>query len=200
MCDLPCRVNEFNVSALMGCALPFHSTLQFVRLVHTMRLDSLWAFLGPMQQSGAPLPRSTLVQRCCNDAALLEFVCQAAQQAASPTWLSFYGVVVCEVIAAVPKVCFLYGKSLSSQQGYQSQSEEHSNVSDVRWLFSFMQVTEDAVARLLPFFLNGLKAATPKEQRMATYMIIMQLISRSTPAPQLFNGALQNTDTFICCV
>ena len=55
-----------------------------------------------------------------------------------------------------------------------------------------MQVTEDAIARLLPFILNGLKAAAPKEQRMATYMIIMQLITRSTPAPQLFNGALQN--------
>ncbi len=55
------------------------------------------------------------------------------------------------------------------------------------------QVTEDAIARLLPFILNGLKATCPKEQRMATYMIIMQLISRSTPAPQLFNGALQDT-------
>lgn len=105
---MPCystrRVNEHNVNALMGCALPYHSTLQFVRLVQTMRLDGLWTFLGPMQQSGAPLPRSTLVQRCLNDVALLEFICQAAQHAASPGWLSFYGVLLCEVIDAVPKV------------------------------------------------------------------------------------------------
>lgn len=105
------RVNETNVSALMSCALPYHSTLQFVRLVQTMRLGGLWTFLAPMQQSGAPLPRTTLVQRCCTDAALLQFVCQAAQQAASPAWLSFYGVVVCEVIAAVPKVRSFKGHS-----------------------------------------------------------------------------------------
>jgi U3 small nucleolar RNA-associated protein 10 len=98
------RVNELNVDMLMSCALPYHGTVQFVRLVQTMRLDGIWAFLAPMQQSGAPLPRSSLVQRCCADAALMEFICKAAQQASSPAWLSFYGVVVSEVIPALPQV------------------------------------------------------------------------------------------------
>ncbi len=53
-------------------------------------------------------------------------------------------------------------------------------------------MTEDAIAQLLPFVLEGLKGSSPKEQRMATYMIVMQLIAKSTPAPQLFNGALQS--------
>ncbi len=53
----------------MGAALVYHETHQFVRLVQIMPLDprGTWAFLAPMQKSGAPLPRATLVRRCLND-------------------------------------------------------------------------------------------------------------------------------------
>ena len=93
----------------MACALPYHSTLHFVRLVQAMRLEGAWAFMAPMQRSGAPMPRSMLAQRCMADAALLEAVCRAAQQAAeSPTgcamWMSFYSVLVSEVLTKLPKV------------------------------------------------------------------------------------------------
>lgn len=33
VCCLVCRVQERNVDALMACALPYHATPQFVRLV-----------------------------------------------------------------------------------------------------------------------------------------------------------------------
>lgn len=92
------------MDALMACALPYHGTLQFVRLVQTMTLSGTWTFLAPMQQSGAVLPRASLVQRCCTDAALLDFVCKAAQQSTSPAWMSFFGVLVSEVVTALPKV------------------------------------------------------------------------------------------------
>ncbi len=63
-----CSVHEHNQEALMGAALVYHETHQFVRLVQIMPLErSTWAFLVPMQRSGAPLPRATLVQRCLND-------------------------------------------------------------------------------------------------------------------------------------
>ena len=93
----------------MACALPYHSTLHFVRLVQAMRLEGTWSFMAPMQRSGAPMPRSMLAQRCMTDAALLESVCRAAQQAAaSPTgcnmWMSFYSVLVSEVLTKLPKV------------------------------------------------------------------------------------------------
>lgn len=52
----------------MVCALPYHATGEFVRLVQIMPLDgTIWAFLRPMQKSGAPLPRPVLVRRCAND-------------------------------------------------------------------------------------------------------------------------------------
>ena len=95
----------------MACALPYHDTLRFVRLVQSARLAGAWAFLAPMQRSGAPLPRGTLVQRCCTDAALLERACRGAQQQAavaggnaSAAWMSFYAVLLCEVLAAQPRV------------------------------------------------------------------------------------------------
>lgn len=61
-------VHEHNVDSLMLAALPFHATNQFVRLVQLMRLrGTLFEFLEPMQESGAALPRSTLVLRCLTD-------------------------------------------------------------------------------------------------------------------------------------
>lgn len=53
----------------MLAALPYHETEQFVRLVQALRLEprSRWAFLEPMQASGAPAPREALVLRCITD-------------------------------------------------------------------------------------------------------------------------------------
>ena len=65
---LCCSVHERNQDALIGMALVYHETHQFVRLVQIMPLEhSIWQFLTPMQRSGAPLPRATLVQRCIGD-------------------------------------------------------------------------------------------------------------------------------------
>jgi hypothetical protein len=69
----------------------------------------LWAWLAPMQASGAPLPREQLAQRCAGDPALLRFVADAAQAAgghAAPArapLLPFFAVLACEVLAALPQ-------------------------------------------------------------------------------------------------
>ena len=56
------------MDALMAAALPYHATNQFVRVVQVTRIEhTIWAFLRPMQKSGAALPRSNLVQRSLND-------------------------------------------------------------------------------------------------------------------------------------
>lgn len=52
----------------MRSFLVYHETTQFVRVVQTMPLaGTMWAWLQPMQKSGAPMPRKTLVQRCVKD-------------------------------------------------------------------------------------------------------------------------------------
>ncbi len=69
----------------------------------------LWAWLAPMQASGAPLPREQLAQRCAGDPALLRFVADAAAAAggrAAPArapLLPFFAVLACETLAALPQ-------------------------------------------------------------------------------------------------
>ncbi|KAG2433890.1 hypothetical protein HXX76_008243 [Chlamydomonas incerta] len=124
------RANERNVDALLTAALSYHATNEFVRLVQTLALGppgSLWGWLAKMQTSGASLPRELLAQRAANDKQLLIFVCRAAGRLggggaaaatdaaataaggalagfASRTFLSFYAVLLCEVLAVLPAV------------------------------------------------------------------------------------------------
>ncbi|PNH06163.1 hypothetical protein TSOC_007476 [Tetrabaena socialis] len=111
------KANERNVDALLTAALPYHATNEFVRLVQTLAIGvpgSLWGWLAKMQSSGAALPRDLLAQRCANDRQLLLFVCKAAGQlggasdsglrAHSRTFLSFYAVLLCEVLAVLSSI------------------------------------------------------------------------------------------------
>ena len=61
-----------------------------------------------------------------------------------------------------------------------------------------MQVEEKTVAQLLPYLLPGLKAKDRPEYQLATYMLLMRLITRCSPSPQLFNG-VQRHDVLTLC-
>ena len=51
------------------------------------------------------------------------------------------------------------------------------------------QVDAKVVTQLLPILLSGLKKQSHTEYQLATYMLLMRLITRCSLAPQLFNGA-----------
>jgi hypothetical protein len=64
----PGRVHEHNLAALFAAALPYHATPEFARLAAVCGLKgTIWEWLAPIQDSGAPLPRPSLVQRCVRD-------------------------------------------------------------------------------------------------------------------------------------
>ena len=44
------------------------------------------------------------------------------------------------------------------------------------------------MAQLLPYITDGLRASGPGDFRLATYMIVMRLVSVAVPAPQLRDG------------
>ena len=68
----------------MTCALPYHSTPDFVKLVQLANLEGTsFYFLKHVKERGAAPPRDQLVARCVNDAAFLSFVCDAAAASAS---------------------------------------------------------------------------------------------------------------------
>ena len=68
----------------MTCALPYHSTTDFVKLVQLANLEGTsFYFLKHVKERGAAPPRDQLVARCVNDPAFLSFVCDAAAASAS---------------------------------------------------------------------------------------------------------------------
>jgi U3 small nucleolar RNA-associated protein 10 len=90
--------------------LPYHETTLFVRIVKILHLNKTkWQFLKGVQQTGAAPPRLVLVQRCINDAAVLNAICDAAIKVSravskSRTIASFSAIIVMEMLAAVPSV------------------------------------------------------------------------------------------------
>jgi hypothetical protein len=80
-----CRVHVYNVNDLLLCALPYHATPEFARLLVLLQLKgSAWEWLTPGQQSGAPPPREAIVRRCVNDhVSVCATTCTARLQAVS---------------------------------------------------------------------------------------------------------------------
>jgi U3 small nucleolar RNA-associated protein 10 len=78
------KIHVYNVDAAITCALPYHSTPEFVKLVQLSNLEgSQFYFLKHVKEKGAAPPRDQLVVRCSHDGAFLSFVCQAAAASAS---------------------------------------------------------------------------------------------------------------------
>jgi U3 small nucleolar RNA-associated protein 10 len=68
------RVNEVFVDELIVSILPYHDTLPFVRMVQIVFFSdaSRWSFLFErVKQSGSPLSRTLLAQRCTVDSTIL---------------------------------------------------------------------------------------------------------------------------------
>jgi U3 small nucleolar RNA-associated protein 10 len=147
------------VSELLLCALPYHSTPEFARLVALLSLDGTpWAWLGPCQASGAPPPRELLVARCTSDHALLREIARGAQACAEAglvcrAYLSFYGVLLCEVLCTAPAV------------------------------------SEELLTTLLPFLAKGLAAGAARDYRAATLMALSQLLARAQLSKDFLSGA-----------
>jgi len=95
------RIHEHNVTDLILCALPYHDTHAFVRVVQILKIrleiywlsvtffgcvvncngfwciywvllrNGIWEFLKGVKDSGATLPRMVIVQQCLRDGGVL---------------------------------------------------------------------------------------------------------------------------------
>ncbi|XBI94094.1 hypothetical protein VPH35_030803 [Triticum aestivum] len=102
-------VHVYNVDELLLCALPYHDTHAFVRIVQLVNLgNSKWTFLDGVKSSGAPPPRSVLVQQCIRDTSLLETLSNYAAPKKgflhSRTVVCFCTAVIVECLGAIPKL------------------------------------------------------------------------------------------------
>mmetsp|Transcript_3362 Transcript_3362/g.7871 ORF Transcript_3362/g.7871 Transcript_3362/m.7871 type:complete len:461 (-) Transcript_3362:20-1402(-) len=155
------KIHVYNVDAAITCALPYHSTPEFVKLVQLANLDGTsFYFLKQVKEVGAAPPRDQLVVRCCNDGAFLSFVCDAAASSASTKGVpgaasAFYAVLLTESLAAMPRV------------------------------------TAGVVPRLLPYLEAGLAPAASAEQYAGALIVATQLASRAPLAAPLTEALIE---------
>ncbi|KFK38114.1 hypothetical protein AALP_AA3G071300 [Arabis alpina] len=103
------KIHVYNVEDVVLCALPYHDTHAFVRIVQLLTTgNSKWRFLDGVKNSGAPPPRSVIVQQCIRDMQVLETICDYASrtkkyQPSKPV-VSFSTAVVVELIGSVKTV------------------------------------------------------------------------------------------------
>lgn len=100
------KIHVYNTEELILCALPYHDTHVFVRIVQLLDTgNSKWKFLDGVKVSGAPPPRKVIVQQCIRDLGVLETLCNNALpskkfQPSRPV-TSFCTAVVVEVIGSI---------------------------------------------------------------------------------------------------
>ncbi|XP_010486163.1 PREDICTED: uncharacterized protein At3g06530-like [Camelina sativa] len=103
------KIDLYNVEDVVLCALPYHDTHAFVRIVQLLSTgNTKWKFLDGVKNSGAPPPRSVIVQQCIRDSQVLEALCDYASrtkkyQPSKPV-VSFSTAVVVGVLGSVPTV------------------------------------------------------------------------------------------------
>lgn len=76
-------IHRYNLFDVVATTLPFHDTAVWARLVQLLPVaDTAFAFLAGVRKTGAPLPRSVLVERCLTPGGidLLDFCFQVARK------------------------------------------------------------------------------------------------------------------------
>nr|GEW70692.1 hypothetical protein [Tanacetum cinerariifolium] len=100
------KIHVYNTEELILCALPYHDTHVFARIVQLLDTDhGKWKFLEGVKISGAPPPRKVIVQQCVRDRGVLEALCNYASptkklQSTRPV-ISFCTAVVIEVLGSL---------------------------------------------------------------------------------------------------
>lgn len=103
------KIHVYNAEELILCALPYHDTHVFVRIVQILDTGhGKWKFLEGVKISGAPPPRKVIVQQCVRDMGVLEAVCNGASPTKkfqpSKAVISFCTAVVIEVLGSLPVI------------------------------------------------------------------------------------------------
>ncbi|CAK9135112.1 unnamed protein product [Ilex paraguariensis] len=98
------KIHVYNTEELILCALPYHDTHVFVRVVQLIDTgNSRWKFFDAVKASGAPPPRKVIVQQCIRDMGVLEASPTKKLQMPRPV-ISFCTAVVVEVLGSLTVV------------------------------------------------------------------------------------------------
>ncbi|XP_071318828.1 HEAT repeat-containing protein 1 isoform X2 [Trachinotus anak] len=147
------HVQLYNADSLLACALPYHDTNVFVRVLQLLKIKDAtnrWNWLHCLQKPGVPLSRGTLITHCYTDLSFMDFIC----------------TMVTRSIQAYA------GRSGSCSQLRVIFSFYASTI--VPALDAVDRVSDTIISKLLPYVQRGLKSSLT-DYKAATYMIVCQL-------------------------
>ncbi|KAM5557014.1 uncharacterized protein ABKV19_024415 [Rosa sericea] len=103
------KIHVYNYEELILCALPYHETHAFVKIVQLINFgNSKWKFLEGVKVSGAAPPRNVIVQQCIRDMGVLEalfdYASPSKKYRPSKPVIRFCTAVVVEVLGSVASV------------------------------------------------------------------------------------------------
>ncbi|XP_004620418.2 HEAT repeat-containing protein 1 [Sorex araneus] len=152
------HIHLYNQDSLIGCVLPYHETRIFVRVIQLLKINNpkhKWFWLFPVKQSGVPLAKGTLITHCYKDLGFMDFICSLVTKSVK-VFAEYPGNS-----AQLRVLLTFYASTIVSA------------------LVAAESVSDNVVAKLLPYIQKGLKSSLP-DYRAATYMIICQISVKVT--------------------
>ncbi|XP_066552649.1 HEAT repeat-containing protein 1 [Amia ocellicauda] len=159
------HIHLYNEDSLIACALPYHETKVFVRVIQLLRISApthRWHWLHPVKKAGVPLARSTLITHCYKDLSFLDFICSLVTKSVK-AYSGFSGNC-----AQLRVVFSFYASTI------------------VPALDAVANINDSLVAKLLPCIQKGLKSSL-MDYKAASYMIVCQLAVKVVMEPSLVN-------------
>uniref|UniRef100_A0A8C7D059 HEAT repeat-containing protein 1 n=1 Tax=Oncorhynchus kisutch TaxID=8019 RepID=A0A8C7D059_ONCKI len=162
------HIHLYNVDTLLACALPYHETKVFVRVIQLFKLKdptNRWNWLEGLQviKPGVPLARGTLITHCYKDLGFMDFIC----------------TLVTKSIKVNPIYCLIPQYSLYLRVIFSFYAS-----TIVPALDAVEKVSDTIISKLLPYVQKGLKSSLT-DYKAATYMIVCQLAVKVVMEAQL---------------
>nr|XP_043631361.1 uncharacterized protein At3g06530 isoform X2 [Erigeron canadensis] len=101
------KIHKYNMEELILCALPYHDTHVFVRIVQLLETgNGKWKFLDDVKTSGAPPPRKQIVQKCSSDVlvALRDYASPSKKIQPTRPVISFCTAVIIELYGSKEEI------------------------------------------------------------------------------------------------
>lgn len=177
------RVHQDLAADLLTCALPYHTSNEFVRIAAIARLEGTpYAFLMRSQETGAAPPRDLVVKRCLGDAAFLGYLCNHAKAVAGAVAGKGQGAGPVEAGPRVPGAASSYGRAFLSFFAVLLSEVLLGGAA------GGAAPSEDRVALVMPAVVAGLSREAPEDLAAASLMAAGVLARKAGLARNTVDG------------
>ncbi|XP_076155665.1 HEAT repeat-containing protein 1 [Alosa pseudoharengus] len=172
------HIHLYNPDSLIACALPYHETKIFVRVIQLLNIEdptNRWNWLHGLQKPGVPLAKGTLLTHCYKDLGFMNFICKLVTKA-----VKAYSEFTRDGHCAQLRVIFSFYASTI-----------------VATLDAAEKITDSIIAKILPNVQLGLKSSLV-DYKAATYMIVCQLAVKVVMEAHLVDSLAVQVSKSLC--